>query len=171
LRLDDRFAAVDGQRRDPARPLAGALAPIIGDEAAGLNTRAVAWHMRTVLLGFAWLVLAVWSQLESDALSVLMALVMAAGVVFAFARWNWLAHRTAQAANRHLSARLGFPVRLGRESGNVARWRRSIEREIARHARETGAEAQASSWSEPGGSGGSRGSRETDTAGDGGAGS
>lgn len=160
---------MDGQRRDPARPLAGALAPIIGDEAAGLNTRALAWHMRAVLLGFGWLVLAVWSQIEGDALSVLMALIMAAGVVFAFARWNWLARRTAQAANRHLSARLGFPVRLGRESGNIARWRRSVEREIARHARETG-RAHAASWADLAGSPGGRRSGEADTAGDGGAG-
>jgi hypothetical protein len=160
---------VDGQRREPARPLAGALAPIIGDEAAGLNTRALAWHMRAVLLGFAWLALAVWSQVEGDALSVLMALVMAAGVIFAFGRWTWLARRTAQAANRHLSVRLGFPVRLGRESGNIARWRRSIEREIDRHARETGG-AHAASWSDLAGSAAGRRSGEAGAGRDGGAG-
>lgn len=134
--------------KDVLRPLLARgvsnLTPVIGDEAAELNSRANTWMLLAYPLGAVFVACGTWAQLRPSPPSVSLFLLSAAAVALAFARHLWLSHRAALAANRYLSTQLGFPVHFRLAPPSPWRWRRRIEQEIARHARETSAHGSSS---------------------------
>ena len=135
--------------RDLLAPLlrrgAANLAPVIGKEAAELNSRANTWMLLAYPLGAIFVACATWAQLRPSPLSVSLAVLSTAAVACAFARHLWLSHQAALAANRYLSVQLGFPVHFRLAPPSPWRWRRRIKQEIARHERELH-DPDAPSW-------------------------
>lgn len=108
---------------------------MIGEDAASLNTRSSVWSMLAVIPGLTQVALTVVAPLSGGVANVGLQLSAVAAFILALARSLWLAHLAAEAANRYLTARLGFPVHYRLGPITPAQWRKSIARKVEEHDR------------------------------------
>ena len=109
------------------------LDPLIGREAGSLNTRSNLWQLLAIGAGFILVALSVVAPLSGGVGNTVLQLAALGALVFALFRSLWLSHRAAEAANRYLIAKLGFPVRSFFAPITPAQWRKRIAREAERH--------------------------------------
>ena len=116
------------------RPGVRTPGPLIGEEAAGLDTRSMVW--RVIAVGILWVFVGLTLMvvpLRHGANYVALQAIVGVAIVLALARSLWLAHLAAEAANRYLTATLGFPVHYRLGPITPGQWRKSIEKKVEDH--------------------------------------